>query len=454
MAEIQVCPPFQFLTLVLAAAVSFSGVTSESSTASPPAILSLTPANGADDVSPSTAELVVTFDQDMKQGSHSVCGGGPLFPKLRGQPVWKDARTLIIKVVLEPEHVYQFSLNCESFRNFKSERGGETLPPTPWSFTTGSNRSPADQKGLNERSLDELMSALRDSYSYYDRTGTNWPARTKEMRAAIIAAPNTFAWVDRIVELLAPAQDPHLWISFGGKSVGTHVSKFTPNFNFNGVEKAVGKLTRRNQNAFTAELDGGIFYLLIPSWNDQLKKQIDEIDGILKEHKDAKGIILDVRPNGGGDEVLARNVAAWFVEGTHTYSKNATRDPSAKGGFGPVYDRRIKGNRSAKRYGGPVALLIGPNNMSSCESFIMMMKQGKHVTTIGGKTSGSSGCPKPRLLENGVEIHIPSWKDILPDGTVLEGVGIKPDVEVKADASDFESGDPVIDRAIELMTKK
>ena len=419
-----------------------------------PRVMTQSPPNGAADVNPATAELIVTFDTDMKKDSHSICGGGPMFPKLRGQPTWKDARTLVIKVVLEPEHVYQMSLNCASFRNFKSDPANEELVPTPWSFTTGSGRSAEEQKKLNERSLDELMSALSESYSYYDRTGTDWPARAKALRANIIASPSTFAWVERVAELLKPAQDPHLWINFGGRTTGTHISKYTPNFNIKGVEHAVGKLTRHNQAALSAKLDGGIFYLLIPSWSDQLKKQIEEIDDILKVHKDGKGIILDVRPNGGGDESLAREVAAWFVEGTHTYSKNATRDPSAKGGFGPIYDRKIKGNRSSKRYTGPVALLIGPANMSSNESFIMMMKQSKHVTVIGGQTSGSSGNPKPRLLENKVEVFIPSWKDILPDGTLLEGNGIKPDVEIIADAKAFETGDPIIERAIETLRKK
>lgn len=419
-----------------------------------PRVVSLTPANGAADINPATAELVVTFDRDMKPGSHSVCGGGPLFPKLRGQPVWKDARTLVIKVVLEPEHVYEMSLNCESFRNFKSDPGNEELTPTPWSFTTGSGRSADEQKKLNERSLDELMTALRDSYSYYDRTGTDWPARAKELRSSIVESPSTFIWVERVTELLSAAHDSHMSISFGGRITRTNPATWVVNFNFKGVEKVVGKLTRRNKNAFTAELDGGIFYLLIPTWSNQLKKEIREIDDILKDHKDAKGIIIDVRPNGGGDESLAREVAAWFVEGSHVYSRNAFRDANAQSGFGPMHDRKIKGNRSAKRYTGPVALLVGPNNMSSCESFIMMMKQGKNVTLVGAQTGGSSGYPRPRLLENKVEINIPSWKDILPDGTLLEGNGIKPDVAVNADAKDFETGDPIIERALQTFRKK
>lgn len=426
----------------------------QSAFAEAPRVMTQSPPNGAADVNPATAELVVTFDTDMKKDSHSICGGGPMFPKLRGQATWKDARTLVIKVVLEPEHVYQMSLNCSSFRNFKSDPGGEELASTPWSFTTGSGRSSEEQKKLNERSLDELMSALRESYSYYDRTGTDWPSRAKELGANIVASPTTFIWVDRVAELLKPAQDPHLWINFGGRTTGTHTSKFTPNFNLKGVEKVVGNLTRHSQAALSAELHGGLFYLLIPSWNDQLKIQIAEIDDILKDHKDAKGIILDVRPNGGGDESLAREVAAWFVEGTHVYSKCATRDPRAKGGFGPMQDRKIKGNRSSKRYTGPVALLIGPANISSNESFIMMMKQSKHVTVIGGKTSGSSGNPKPRLLENKVEVFIPSWKDILPDGTLLEGNGITPDVEVSTDAKAYETGDPIIERAKQILREK
>ena len=48
-------------------------------------------------------------------------------------------------------------------------------------------------------------------------------------------------------------------------------------------------------------------------------------------------------PNSGGNELLARQVAAWFVAGTRTYAKNRYRERAGKDGFGPVLERQIEG---------------------------------------------------------------------------------------------------------------
>jgi len=57
----------------------------------PPQVVSLTPENLADVVDPATTELVVVFDRDMDRSGHSICGGGPSFPKFRGRPKWLGA---------------------------------------------------------------------------------------------------------------------------------------------------------------------------------------------------------------------------------------------------------------------------------------------------------------------------------------------------------------------------
>ena len=80
---------------------------------------------------------------------------------------------------------------------------------------------------------------------------------------------------------------------------------------------------------------------------------------------------------------------------------------------------------------------MGPASMSSCESFLLMMKQVPGCTLVGQRSYGSSGNPQPVDLGNGVTAFVPSWKDLRPDGTCLEGEGVEPDVEVKAGPRDF-----------------
>ena len=49
------------------------------------------------------------------------------------------------------------------------------------------------------------------------------------------------------------------------------------------------------------------------------------------------------------------------------------------------------------------------------------MKQNPNCKLIGAQTYGSSGNPKPIDLGNGVTVILPSWRDLFPDGSILEG---------------------------------
>ena len=91
--------------------------------------------------------------------------------------------------------------------------------------------------------------------------------------------------------------------------------------------------------------------------------------------------------------------------------------------------------------------------MSSCEAFLLMMKQAEQSTLIGQRSYGSSGNPKGHKLKNGVEIVLPSWKALRPDGTCFEGNGIVPDIKVTATDKDLKKRDPILEKALEHLRK-
>src|SRR5262245_40105382 len=93
-------------SLVLGAAIVSAAVPHVTSH-DPPKVVELSPKNRARDVDPKTVkQLKVTFDQPMNTSAWSLCGGGPNYPKLKGRPVWKDAKTMVCDVELEPNHAY------------------------------------------------------------------------------------------------------------------------------------------------------------------------------------------------------------------------------------------------------------------------------------------------------------------------------------------------------------
>lgn len=99
-----------------------------------PEIVSMKPANDAEDVDPTIKELRVTFNVPMAAG-FSWTGGGPEFPKTTGKPRWsKDHKTCILPVALKPDSSYRLGLNSPSFKNFQSAEG-VPLEPVEYKFT-------------------------------------------------------------------------------------------------------------------------------------------------------------------------------------------------------------------------------------------------------------------------------------------------------------------------------
>jgi hypothetical protein len=101
----------------------------------PPTFVS-TPENGATDVDPALAEVVLTFDRDMEQGM-SWTGGPENFPDVDAarQPEWRDARTCVLPVTLKRGAYYRVGVNSTSFQNFRSADGAPARPAAV-SFTT------------------------------------------------------------------------------------------------------------------------------------------------------------------------------------------------------------------------------------------------------------------------------------------------------------------------------
>ena len=448
--------PWTFRTAPAKAAASKSkkGDGAGAPRAEPPKVVGLEPGNMSMGVDAAkTKQIVVTFDRPMNGETWSFCGGGPNYPKIQGKPRWETPQKIVADVELEPDHEYRLSLNCPAASNFKSAEGAP-LEPTPWSFSTapGVLPDPAKQKDENRLAFDALKKVLAESYSYYDLRVASWDDLYRANEPKILGAATTREWTGAVSAMLGATEDVHLFLRLGDST-------------YPGGKRAIDPLYREKLLARYAMLqpiggscmrgrtDDGIGYVMIGAWSDA--KDVDALEEALPGLQDCKAIVVDVRPNSGGDELLARRIAAWFVEGDRVYGKHRVRTGPGKEGFGPVSERKVSGNPEAeRRLAMPIALLTSRYVMSSNESFVLMMRQAKDCTVVGQKTFGSSGNPKPHELANGVTIFLPSWQDLRPDGSCFEGEGLAPDVEVAAEPKDFEEKDPILERALELLREK
>jgi hypothetical protein len=423
----------------------------------PPKVVEIVPENGAQNVDPKLTQIRVVFDQDMSSRGYSVCGGRPKFPKMTGRPRCVDKRTLIMTVTLLAGHEYQFSINCPSAQNCRSVRG-EPVVPYPVRFKTGSGKESAPAKILtaaeNEEAIKQLRRGIDEQYSYRDIRKVDWDKLFREKGDALRRAESAERFATVAGELLANAKDKHIWLYAGEQRFGSYVNPVTPNVNFSRLKALIPGWQKRSAAVFSGRFIDGIGYIYISDWEGDHAEALEQTYVAIWEFSDAPGLVVDVRTNGGGSEPLAEDFAGCFVDAPKVYAQHVYRAANEPGGFTKPHNRVLEPNKRRPKYRGKVAVLMGPANMSSCEAFLLMMKQVPGCKLIGATSQGSSGNPKPTELGNGVTVYLPSWKAMRPDGSCFEGEGIAPDIVVEVTQSQLSSRDPVLEAALKFLRER
>ncbi len=162
----------------------------------PPRVVSTTPSVGATDVDPKLQEITVTFDRDMGAGM-SWTGGGSEFPRVPSgqQAHWKDPRTCVLPVKLDPGHYYRVGINSTSHRNFESVQRVAAQPSAIYFTTTGATQSLMDRTAkpqivsLNPpngaRDVDPNLQELRVTFNVPMGAGMSWTGGGAQFPAGI-----------------------------------------------------------------------------------------------------------------------------------------------------------------------------------------------------------------------------------------------------------------------------
>lgn len=192
-----------------------------------------------------------------------------------------------------------------------------------------------------------------------------------------------------------------------------------------------------------------IGYVGIPSFLDT--GWGSEIDSALDALREARGLVIDIRDNGGGDERIGLEIAGRFTEVTRTYALTKFRNGPAHADFGPVIQKRLA--PLGRRYAGRIVVLTNRYIASAGEDFLLMLRALPNVTVIGDTTAGVGSNPLVLTLANGWTYRVPQSIQMTPDGFIYDGRGLAPDIVVfMADADVAKGRDTILDRAILFLT--
>ncbi len=337
-------------------------------------------------------------------------------------------------------------------RFFVVDTTAQTASYVPAFEKRGVKPPPLVTPALAAEAFDQLWEAFdRDYAMFVLRPELDWAGSREVFRPRALASQSAYEFADVCAEMLKPLRDLHVWLTVAGANVPVFNRPRAANANPSAHRALLGELNGqgRVQWAVTADRIG---FLVIYGWNTgpEIPAQCEEA---LEQMRDTRGLIIDVRLNGGGDEPTAGKVAGRFLTSEFVYAYSQYRNGPNHTNLTERYARRIQ-PRGPWRYDRPVVLLIGEKCMSSNESFVGMMTGSTNVTTMGDHTCGSSGNPRIVSLPLDVTVSVPRWIDYLPDGTPLDERGFQPQVKFEPQPGAFEGErDDLLAAALERLRR-
>ena len=176
----------------------------------------------------------------------------------------------------------------------------------------------------------------------------------------------------------------------------------------------------------------------------------DNLSVMLMNLKETKGIVLDIRNNGGGILTAAEKLASSFTkEKIHCgYIQHKT----GKGHDDFSHPEKLYLNPSeGTKWLRPVVVLTNRSVYSSANYFVMLMRELPHVAIVGDTTGGGSGLPFNSTLPNGWNIRFSACPILDREGRHTE-FGIEPDIKIDITDEDWRRGrDTMIEKAKELI---
>ena len=174
------------------------------------------------------------------------------------------------------------------------------------------------------------------------------------------------------------------------------------------------------------EMRDDIAYVQITEFNERTNEELLPVLEAI-DTADANGIILDLRSNPGGLLETVVDVTSHFVnEGLIVVS---IRDSE-----GIVKD--LKANKQQLTTNLPMVVLVDDFSASGSEVLAGTLQDYNRAAVAGSKTFGKGSVNYLQQLADGSGIYISTARWLTPHGSLIEGKGIMPDIELELEGED------------------
>jgi carboxyl-terminal processing protease len=178
----------------------------------------------------------------------------------------------------------------------------------------------------------------------------------------------------------------------------------------------------------SGEIIDDIAYIYLREFNEPSKAEMQEA---LREAVESgkRGIVIDLRNNPGGLLRTTIDIADEFLDGNLIILTERGRD-----GDEEVY--RSKSGGIATDI--PVVVLLNQFSASGAEVLAAALQENDRAQVVGEKSFGKGTVNVSNDLSDGGQLYVSVAKWLTPNGLLIDGVGVRPDISVVPNDEDID----------------
>lgn len=210
------------------------------------------------------------------------------------------------------------------------------------------------------------------------------------------------------------------------------------------------EVTREKVNTnpvYSEKLENDIGYLEITSFDEGVAEDFKAKYLSLKE-QGIKGLVIDLRDNGGGLVDEALKIIDYIVPKNQTVLITVDKDGKEE----------ITKSKEDKLIEEPVVVLVNASSASASEIMAGALKDLNAAQIVGTKTYGKGVIQQLSTLSNGAGLKITVEEYYTPNKTKINKIGITPDYEIQLENSitrvPTDANDSQLNKAKEILKEK
>lgn len=308
-----------------------------------------------------------------------------------------------------------------------------------------------DVSNTPENNFDILWKTLDEKYSFFAYKNVDWDELYCKYRPLVKTGMSKEELFEVMDNMLYELEDGHvnLTADFNTSRNWNWRLNSPPNFNWDLLERNYLKDDYRMTGPMRNTVIDSVGYIYYGSFGSGILPQ--QMNYLVNDFKDLKGIIFDVRNNGGGNTQNIATITRRFTKNEVLGAYWKYKNGDAHDDFTAPIAQYVEAADENPVFEKPVVILTNRSCYSATNDFVQMMRVLPNVTIMGDTTGGGGGFPFNGELPIGWVFRFSTTVTLSPDGFNIEG-GIPPDITVHLDSNDVNNGfDTMIEAALNFL---